>query len=556
MAISKKLNFATVRKVMDKIDDNGKYGRCGNWVMGLGGYDHGYGTYFKGQEIGRVNYGDKKYELYDEDFISKEQIPEFLKAVDAVGFKNINEKDMGKYEEGDWVKWQDQEWYIGDGWFDDEDRCYFYTLKQLNGHTIDAVPEEDLTPLDDEQSSNTVNESISLKDVTKRYSAKQRTALDGKSWWVAFDNKTGKYIPGNRYKAKRDCETGIIFDMKYGRLDATSDELDSIEAAFGGMRTESTRKQKMKFRKFVKEGTSDVKNLINDYGDSCIQYGKSGDRIDKIWMQRQLDKVYRALARYGESTKKVVKEADEGDNHDGDTPKIYVGTYAKYNDGSIDGKWIDLTKYNTYEDFVQACQELHADEEDPEFMVQDYENFPEKWYHEGGLPTEEEFNKINEYYMMDDDHKEAYEAFVNHTGLVSMEDFEDAYVGKFDSAEDFAYSMIEDLGWDGIGSENLEMYFDYDSFGRDLMYDFHRGDEDNTDSEGEPEDPEHYYDNDGYDQGEYESNRQVGEDYVDNLGGVDQLGDNAQNYFDYEAFGRDLFISDYFEEDGYVFRRI
>ena len=579
-----------------------------------------------------------------------------------------------------------------------------------------------------------------MKEITDRYSAEQRTALDGKSWWVAFDNETGKYIPGSKkYKTKGECETGIIIDMKHGRLDATPDELEKIESLFSGLK-ESTRKTTMKkivkeaselqkfkraieaakkrvirdvkhhgvsekqgdlelrelrdrlfdiehdwknktcsrdeellmgkllddfedwvstyngrmeestnweelekgmkwnleirsrkeldelyglihraslkfddaqtwvdkleefydssdknweleingkkdldtlyslvragatsmtddkvaikwrnrlskfyaefnklnestrkntMKKIVKEGTADVKNIINDYGDACVQYGKSGDRIDKIWMQRQLDKVYQALDCYGESTKKVVstkkvmKEAD-GDVDMGE-PKIYVGTYAKYNNGSIDGKWITLSDYNTYEEFVDACRELHSDEKDPEFMVQDYENFPEKWYHEGGLPTEEEFDKINEYYMMDDSEKDAYAAYVSYTDNDSIDDFHDAYQGQFNSAEDFAYHIVDSMGWDSLGKENLDMYFDYDSFGRDLMYDFHIGDPDNTDSEGEPEDPDHYYDNDGYDQGEYESDRQVAEDYVDSLGGVDQLGpDTARNYFDYD----------------------
>lgn len=686
--------------------------------MGLGGYDMGYEIYYRGTPIGRVDYGDKEYELYVDDFITRETLPEFLTAIDARGFKNIHEKDMGPYKEGDWVSWNDQKWYIDDGWFDDEDRHYLYTIKQLDGHKMDAVPEEELTPLDDdESSSNTVNESMSLKDITKRYSAEQRTALDGKSWWVVFDNETGKYIPGSKkYKTKRDCETGIIINMKHGRLDANPDELDTIDVAFGGMKTESARKQKMKFKKIVGESgkidllkdTQVITNgrdakinvdcpycgetryltslpisvwklgcrkveqgvpvakafpSLNPSDRETLETGKCricqmkhanestrknemkfkkimkesidnlesflskqekefkpsrvnpswDDSEDKIWavqdylsrmgeftdedreFLKQTDPELLSLEEYDEQTgdetsnpdfkpldqamweigrtsngkKKnesfvdgdnkddmVNEEADDGDNYTGDTPKIYVGTYAKYNDGSIDGKWVDLSEYNTYEEFVDACCELHKDEKDPEFMVQDYENFPEKWYHEGGLPTEEEFNKINEYYMMDDDRKGAYEAFVNYTGLDSMDDFEEAYEGKFDSAEDFAYNMVENLGWDGIGSDNLEMYFDYDSFGRDLMYDFHIGDPDNTDSEGEPEDPDHYYDNEGYDQGEYESDRQVAEDYVDSLGGVDRLGSNAQNYFDYAAFGRDLFINDYFEEDGYVFRHI
>jgi antirestriction protein len=211
-------------------------------------------------------------------------------------------------------------------------------------------------------------------------------------------------------------------------------------------------------------------------------------------------------------------------------------------------------KFDTYEEFVDYCRELHKDEKDPEFMVQDFENYPEAWYHESGLPTEEEFDKITEFYMMDGDRKAAYEAYVNHTGDDDFEHFQEAYQGKFNSAEDFAYDLVDGIGWEGVGKENLDMYFDYDAFGRDLMFDFHIGDEGNEDADGNPEDPDKYYDNEGYEMGEYESDQQVAEDYIDNLGGVSQLGTEiAQRYFDYEAFGRDLLINDYFEEDGYVF---
>ena len=55
---------------------------------------------------------------------------------------------------------------------------------------------------------------------------------------------------------------------------------------------------------------------------------------------------------------------------------VYVGTYRKYNEGSIDGKWLKPADYTTKWNFVKACKELHADEHDPEFMFQDYENVP------------------------------------------------------------------------------------------------------------------------------------------------------------------------------------
>ncbi len=52
--------------------------------------------------------------------------------------------------------------------------------------------------------------------------------------------------------------------------------------------------------------------------------------------------------------------------------KIYVGTYHKYNNGSIAGAWIDLENLSE-EEFYSKCKELHKDETDPEFMYQDFE---------------------------------------------------------------------------------------------------------------------------------------------------------------------------------------
>ena len=53
--------------------------------------------------------------------------------------------------------------------------------------------------------------------------------------------------------------------------------------------------------------------------------------------------------------------------------QVYVGTYNKYNEGSIFGKWIDLSNYSNLSDFYKDIRELHKDEDDPEFMFQDYE---------------------------------------------------------------------------------------------------------------------------------------------------------------------------------------
>lgn len=60
-----------------------------------------------------------------------------------------------------------------------------------------------------------------------------------------------------------------------------------------------------------------------------------------------------------------------------ETCKVYVGTYKKYNSGSIAGGWISLQDCKDYNDFLSKCRKLHADERDAEFMIQDNENFPD-----------------------------------------------------------------------------------------------------------------------------------------------------------------------------------
>lgn len=245
--------------------------------------------------------------------------------------------------------------------------------------------------------------------------------------------------------------------------------------------------------------------------------------------------------------KKIVKESEGGD-----VPRIYVGTYAKYNDGSIDGEWVDLTDFAyDYEGFVEHCREIHKDEKDPEFMIQDYEGFPEKLYHEAGLPSEEEFDKIIEISELDDSEKDAYAAYLElDFSDDSIEAFREHYYGEYEDDNTLGYEIVEEMGM----PQNTEMYFDYERFGRDLMYDYHHGDPDNTDSEGNPEDSDHYYDNDGYDMGEYHNDTQVAEDYIDSLGSIEELGkDTLNNYFDYEAFGRDILLNDMTEYDGYLF---
>ena len=165
-----------------------------------------------------------------------------------------------------------------------------------------------------------------------------------------------------------------------------------------------------------------------------------------------------------------------------DQPAIYCGTYKKYNEGSLFGAWLDLRTFDSYDEFIDVCTQLHADEEDPEFMFQDYQCFPEYWYSESCM-DEDTFDKIIAFVQMDDDRQKAFKAYVSATGNDSISAFEEDYEGEYDSEEDFASYIVSEL---------------------------------------------------------YDLERMMG---------------SLSYYFDYKAFARDLFMSDYIFEDGYVFRR-
>jgi hypothetical protein len=73
--------------------------------------------------------------------------------------------------------------------------------------------------------------------------------------------------------------------------------------------------------------------------------------------------------------------------------KVYVGTYAKYNNGNLFGKWLNLDNYKNYGEFVEACTKLHKDEKEPEFMIQDTEEAPDG-LNPGEWIDENEFNDL------------------------------------------------------------------------------------------------------------------------------------------------------------------
>lgn len=143
--------------------------------------------------------------------------------------------------------------------------------------------------------------------------------------------------------------------------------------------------------------------------------------------------------------------------------KIYVNTYLKYRNGRAGGEWLDAEDYIDYDGFRVACKELHVDEEDPEIMFSDYEDFPDDFYSESEIDP-----RLWNWLELDDNDREIVEAWLSDNCLndENLQDIIDRFSGSYDSWSDYARETME--GCYQI-PPYLEGYIDYNKMGRDMM---------------------------------------------------------------------------------------
>lgn len=109
---------------------------------------------------------------------------------------------------------------------------------------------------------------------------------------------------------------------------------------------------------------------------------------------------------------------------------VYCGTYKKYNEGSLDGGWLHLGRYQNAAAFLEACKKLHADESDPEFMYQDSEYLPDEFYLESCIYPEV-FEVIQAIKQMNSDKQAAFADFCERGACIpdmfDVEEFLNTY---------------------------------------------------------------------------------------------------------------------------------
>ncbi|WP_208354567.1 antirestriction protein ArdA, partial [Aetokthonos hydrillicola] len=131
---------------------------------------------------------------------------------------------------------------------------------------------------------------------------------------------------------------------------------------------------------------------------------------------------------------------------DKNTPKIYVACLSAYNNGHLHGLWIDATQEpEEIEDDIKwmlSWSPVVDDEPCEEWAIHDYENWMEIKINEY-----EDINKVSELANLVQKHGKPFVLYRNYYGNdATVEDFEEYYIGVYESEEDFVYQQWDESG--------------------------------------------------------------------------------------------------------------
>ena len=154
--------------------------------------------------------------------------------------------------------------------------------------------------------------------------------------------------------------------------------------------------------------------------------------------------------------------------------RIYVASLSDYNDGRLHGRWIDADQEPeaiaaSIDDMLHDSPLAGAEE----WAIHDYEGFGVFQ-----LSEYEDLSTVSRIANGIGEHGPAFAHWANVVGTEddeALDDFGDHYLGAWESLEDYARDLLEDLGVDSeqIGPAWLRPYvrIDYEQLAADLSTD-------------------------------------------------------------------------------------
>jgi len=253
-------------------------------------------------------------------------------------------------------------------------------------------------------------------------------------------------------------------------------------------------------------------------------------------------------SRYGESGKEKLAslKTAEGTENDTDQIRIYIADLSAYNAGRLVGQWVDLP---VDEDELKAIVGKLSRNFQQDWAIHDYEAPFTISEHDDVFKLNEMVEKaedlgvdwevmgcIKDYGVCanNDDWDCLFEAYEN-AQVIDVSDYEGSRPASPEKNLGFYYVDEVYGGIENVSPETLEMYFDYEQFGRDMSME-----------SLDEEDQERYE--------QFSNDQEYGKSLVEDFGGVREATDHPEYYFDYESYGRDLAM-DYYLCNGKTYVR-
>ena len=138
------------------------------------------------------------------------------------------------------------------------------------------------------------------------------------------------------------------------------------------------------------------------------------------------------------------------------SPKVWIACLASYNNGDLHGAWVSADRepddiWDGINQVLRASRQPGAEE----WAIFDYEGFgPLR------LSEYESVERISRLGLGIAEHGEAFAAFAHFLGGEDelLDQFEDCYLGKCQSAEAYVEEFLEDVGVDRILDDALPGY--------------------------------------------------------------------------------------------------
>ena len=152
---------------------------------------------------------------------------------------------------------------------------------------------------------------------------------------------------------------------------------------------------------------------------------------------------------------------------------VYVGTYGKYNAGSIAGAWFDLEDYADYDDFIADCLNFHSDEADPELMFQDWQcELSGDYISESHIDSD-----LWKFLDLEDYDRKLVVIYSEIADIsLSMKELIEQATGRFAGAHEdhmhFVIEYLENMGFDFDALYRCGVAIDYDGTWRTLRSDY------------------------------------------------------------------------------------